>query len=343
MTVTRKLRALPRLASIPANALLHCYDPATGKDYYILYQDLISTGTFPDWDPEAAAAGDYDIGARVNYGFRLWESLVDNNTAIPTEGSNWTEVSPATIISATNPVFGDLLFFDGLAWRNFNLLDVSQFSHFESDMMDENGLPPGLVINTHLNGTNSGTENYGVDGTEKANGVLSLGSGTDAAGYAFATRRGYNVGNGHEIRLRWRAAVEDLSDGTETYLVRFGLAPDGVSLTSSDPDNGIMIKYSHGLNGGKFQAMTRASSTSTLTDSGVTVDTTYKEFEIRINGAAGEVKFFIDDVQVALHTANIPAAGAYTMSLGIWKTVGTTTRLLHLDTFADLVFINGGR
>lgn len=95
MSVTlRKLKSLERLTVLPANILLHVYDPVTGKDYYALAGDLLSGLGYPNWNSVSALNGDYDIGFRVTHGFRLWESLIDNNQVVPNEGASWTEVSP---------------------------------------------------------------------------------------------------------------------------------------------------------------------------------------------------------------------------------------------------------
>lgn len=97
MSVTlRKLRSLDRLVSPAANTILHVYDTTDGKDKYILAGDLLSGNGYGDW----SSAVTYDTGDRVTYGFRLWESLIDTNeNIIPTEGANWTEVSPTALPS----------------------------------------------------------------------------------------------------------------------------------------------------------------------------------------------------------------------------------------------------
>lgn len=95
MSITlRKLKSLDRLTAIQAADILHVYRPGD-KDYWMHAGDLLYGLGYPTWNSTDAANGDYDIGTRVTYGFRLWESLTNDNVAIPTEGANWTEVSGA--------------------------------------------------------------------------------------------------------------------------------------------------------------------------------------------------------------------------------------------------------
>lgn len=96
MNILFKLRQLTRLITANPNTLVHVWDPTTGKDHYILVADLLSGFGYPTWNSTDAAAGNYDTGSRVTHGLKLWESLVDDNAATPTEGANWTEVSAET-------------------------------------------------------------------------------------------------------------------------------------------------------------------------------------------------------------------------------------------------------
>lgn len=113
-TTLRKLRQLERLVSAPSNAIVHVYVPGD-KDYYMLAGDFLAGLGYATWNSVSAAAGDYDTGSRVTYGFRLWESLVDNNMVIPTEGASWTEVSPtslptiASVLTEDNDADGQLI------------------------------------------------------------------------------------------------------------------------------------------------------------------------------------------------------------------------------------------
>lgn len=103
MNILTKLRNLTRRSTLVGNDLIHVYSPSSGKDHYVLLNDLlVVTGGYPDWNSTAAAAGDYDINSKVTYGYKTWNSLIDNNPDLPVEGASWTEVS-ATVIAPTLP------------------------------------------------------------------------------------------------------------------------------------------------------------------------------------------------------------------------------------------------
>lgn len=94
MSILKKLKDLTRRSTLKLNDLLHVYSPETGKDHYVMLSDLlVQTGGYPQWNSTAAAAGDYDTGSTVTYGLKIWESLIDDNEDVPSEGASWTEVS----------------------------------------------------------------------------------------------------------------------------------------------------------------------------------------------------------------------------------------------------------
>lgn len=95
---TKKMRQLERLTALAANTVMHVYDPVLGKDRYMLAADFLRGLGYPTWNSTDADAGLYDTGTRVTHAFRLWESLTDDNAEIPTEGSDWTEVSPTVTV-----------------------------------------------------------------------------------------------------------------------------------------------------------------------------------------------------------------------------------------------------
>lgn len=80
----------------------------------------------------------------------------------------------------------------------------------------------------------------------------------------------------------------------------FGAAPTGAA---PNPAEGIYFRQDAA---GNWVAVTRTASVETATATGVAVADTYKDFEIRIRATA--VVFYIEGVQVAIHTTNIPAA-----------------------------------
>lgn len=128
------------------------------------------------------------------------------------------------------------------------------------------------------------------------------------------------LGSGAAI-YNMRIQIPTLSTGTDTYTIRAGL----MNSLTAEPANGVYFRYTDGTNSGKFQCVTRASSTETATDSGITAatGTTYK-FEIIVNAAGTSVEFKINGATVATNTTNIPASSSSIgYGLGLIRTAGT--------------------
>jgi len=131
----------------------------------------------------------------------------------------------------------------------------------------------------------------------------------------------------YEIRVR----MPTLSDGTNTYTVRFGLM-DGIA--AGQPANGVIFSYTNGTNSGRWRGSTIASSTATNVDSTITVTAnTWYRVKIIVNAAGSNVDFYIDDVLIGSATTNIPTA-ALRLVAKIEKSAGTTARTANIDYFA---------
>lgn len=119
--------------------------------------------------------------------------------------------------------------------------------------------------------------------------------------------------------------ITALSDATNTYTVIAGMP---VSVTTATPD-GAYFKYSHEVNGGKWQCVTRTGGVETTIDTGVTVaiNTTYT-LEV-YHRPDNSVAFFLDDVYIGESTTNIHDGFAFN-SLGLIKSAGTTARVASL-------------
>jgi len=91
--VTTDLLQLARMDSPTGSMVLHLKNPLTGKDHYVLISDLLTGRSYEDW----IADQEYEEGERVTFGFKLFESLQDENEGnIPSGGVGdvwWKEVS----------------------------------------------------------------------------------------------------------------------------------------------------------------------------------------------------------------------------------------------------------
>lgn len=131
---------------------------------------------------------------------------------------------------------------------------------------------------------------------------------------------------GSYIRTSATVSVNTLSTGTETYTYVFRLA-SSPTLSTVASNNTIGIRYTNGVNSGKWECFTRNNAgTETTVDSGITVavDTLYN-LEIVANKAGTEIRYYIDGAFVGLITTNIPTARAITPNICMTKSVGTTS------------------
>jgi len=121
-----------------------------------------------------------------------------------------------------------------------------------------------------------------------------------------------------------------VSDGTDTYTTYIGFN-DSSSASGLDA---VMFRYTHSVNSGKFECVTRSNNTETAVDSGITVaTTTWYKLGITVNAAASSVTFSINGSVVATITTNIPSGtGRLTAPLiGIVKSAGTNARRILVD------------
>lgn len=178
-------------------------------------------------------------------------------------------------------------------------------------------------------GAGTGTNNYGEDATEQAMGTFYASTGTTTTGYVQVYKGYFRVGISNSIRLRFRMALANLSDATDTYTFRVGLS-DGTG--SGDPTNGIFFRYTHGTNSGEFEGVCRASSVETTVDTNIAATTTYKILGMTINAAGTSVQFDIDGANTgSAISTNIPTGVNLAMFFKITKSAGTTARLCHID------------
>lgn len=118
----------------------------------------------------------------------------------------------------------------------------------------------------------------------------------------------------------------NLSDSTNTYVINAGFPGDG----PFEPVGGY-FRYRHDTNGGRWQAVSRQSATSTA-DTGVSVAAnTWYHLRIRWNGS--ELLYFIDGVLVATISTNIPN-NFIGSGVVITKSAGTDDRTMLCDYLA---------
>jgi hypothetical protein len=211
--------------------------------------------------------------------------------------------------------------------------DVSFIQSEDFIMIQATGVPSSLSSGASGAGASAAAGNFGEDNTEHALGVLNLQTGTTTGGIAYACGNtiAMKFSYGHAITLKFRAAVEVLSDAGQNYTIYFGIGD--TSASGAEPSNGAYFKYNHGTNSGKYQCVTANGGVRTATDSGVAQTVLYKTFEIRVASDATSVVFLIDGAIVATNTTNIPSGVAVFPTWIMTKSAGVTSRLSDIDWY----------
>jgi hypothetical protein len=104
-----------------------------------------------------------------------------------------------------------------------------------------------------------------------------------------------------------RRATATLSNATNTYTERLGFMD---SLTG-DPVDGAYWRYTHGVNSGKWQCVTRSNNVETAVDSGITNTagtTSYNRLSVLVNATGTAAEYWFNDTLVQTITTNIPTA-----------------------------------
>ena len=167
---------------------------------------------------------------------------------------------------------------------------------------------------------------------------LSSGTTTTGACTIYFSKNLLNpatFGSAHLI-VSFYFRIPTLSDGTQTFTTSIGLVPSPSSVVL-DVNNSVVVKYSSGLNSGKFLAVSRDNAgAETTADTGITpsADTGYV-ITVCIDKVMSEARYYIDGVFVARITANLPNAVATGQRAVIVKSAGTTSRTLVV---ASLMF-----
>lgn len=247
--------------------------------------------------------------------------------------------SPTDGLMVANSTSHTIDWYNGTAWFPLSVAttDIDTYYSFETDFITDsvNIFSSQIFTNGGGNGSSPTNSQFGVDGTEQVLGVMMLDTSTSTAGGSAllgnATGQ-ITFGFGFTHDFTWRAAIETLSDGTNTFHIRAGYG-DAISTQAGIVD-GAYFRYSHGVNSGKWQAITISNSSETAQDTGVTaVVTTYNIFRIVTDPSAANVKFYINGTLTNTITTNIinSSARLTRTMFTIEKTAGSTARQFHID------------
>ncbi len=129
-------------------------------------------------------------------------------------------------------------------------------------------------------------------------------------------------------------SIPAVSDGTETFTVELQITgtPNSSSL---EPNNTIGIRYSHGINSGKWQLFNKDNAAAeSVADLGVTVvaNNIYK-LRIEMDKSKTEARAFINGAYVGRVTGSLPNSVVCGSRVILLKSVGTTSRTLRVHQF----------
>lgn len=138
--------------------------------------------------------------------------------------------------------------------------------------------------------------------------------------------------NNGEYFFEARLRMPNLSDATDTFQIAAGLV-DANNVIS--PSNGILLRYTHGTHSGNWELYTALSASSTSTDSSsaVAANTWYRVGFI-VNATCTSVTFYVNGTSVGTVSTNLPTAVKLFPAVLIFKTAGTTSRVLFCDYIA---------
>ena len=131
-------------------------------------------------------------------------------------------------------------------------------------------------------------------------------------------------------------SIPTLSDGSQTFSISVQITTN-ITSTSESPNNTIGIRYSNGVNSGKFLGFNKDNSGSESTaDCGITVSAnTVYLIRIEVNKQNTESRFYINGLMVGIITGNMPASGVCGARVIILKSAGTTSRTLNIHRLSS--------
>lgn len=171
-------------------------------------------------------------------------------------------------------------------------------------------------------------------------GTVYLGKGTTATGAAaiYVTRSPLLASNGR-WRLAFRIYIGTLATVADDFQILFG-ATNGN--TSSSPTVGCWFAYA-GSGSPNWRART-TRVTQTDTDTGVAVAVGWNDFAIEFDQAGGHCYFYINGVQAADATTNLPLATDYIgPNLNVNGIAGALDRGFYCDYVHERAPMGAGR
>lgn len=202
-------------------------------------------------------------------------------------------------------------------WTDFNENDRSGLNVAAST-----GGGTGQIV------TNDST--VGANTTENVIGCLGLITGTGATARLSAYGAGVFVVGNNRIRTGWRCSLDTLSAANPTYTAYVGF---GDNPGAGDMTHGCYFRYTHSVNGGRWEAVVSDTSVRSAVDTGVApTANVFQELEVEVNQAGTQATYFIDGTLVATISSGLPGAGDFLRFINkIEKSSGAASPALNTD------------
>jgi len=202
------------------------------------------------------------------------------------------------------------------------------YSYLFDDFITPSPQAVGWTV-SNFNGSSAKTST-GVDSTNKALGVVSLGSGTTSTGRYMISFDADNcaLGGFATFDQEWRVYLPVLSDVTNRYVLRIGLLD---VVDASSVVDGVYFEYLEGTSN-NWRYCTSSNSSRTETSSSIAV-VAGSFVKIRLVFAPALASFYVDGVLAGTIATNLPTGAGRTFGIvaGIRKTAGATERFLNID------------
>ena len=180
------------------------------------------------------------------------------------------------------------------------------------------------------------TQEHGASGETSSRGVLGIATGTTTTGApsVVAGRSGFAFDSTKPLRCGAKLRTPTLTDGTNTFLVRFGFSDNWAGGT---PTEGIFFEAIGDAGEWDCVCVAASSESRAATSPTRAAGTTYNNFAIHYDERTGYAYFYasISGVmtQVGAINTNIPT-GTLSGGVIIDKSAGTTSRSLNVDYLA---------